>query len=189
MLTALTPALSPRRGAAAVLRRACGRLEEFTEVHVASDSPDSRNRPWRVYAPFLQSWQEDFSLRNPVVARRVVRVFAGEAYPGTALVGGRKPTPLPPSHALGAHGRGEVCWARFTQGGGSACAALRRALPWARMMLPLWGAGCRALRGCGGVGDSARTRPTGAAPLKNKNGMFRQEALNSFRAPTGAAPL
>ena len=30
-------------------------------------------------------------------------------------------------------------WVSFTQGGGSACAALRRALPWAGMSLPLWG--------------------------------------------------
>jgi hypothetical protein len=28
---------------------------------------------------------------------------------------------------------------RFTQGGGSACATVRRALPWAGMVLSLWG--------------------------------------------------
>src|SRR6266478_3109593 len=37
--------------------------------------------------------------------------------------------------------RGLRCEVSFTQGGGSACAPLRRALPWADIRLPFQGAG------------------------------------------------
>ena len=59
--------------------------------------------------------------------RGVLRAHPAEAYPGAVPERGRKPTPLPPSHARGAHGRGNGVLLRLTQGGGSACVALRRA--------------------------------------------------------------
>ena len=44
------------------------------------------------------------------------RLRSRRADPDTAPECGQKPSPLPPSHALGAHGRGVLRFFRFTQG-------------------------------------------------------------------------
>jgi len=66
----------------------------------------------------------------------------------------KNPPPFPPpmrSERMAGGG----CFLRITQGGGSASAPLRRALPWAGMLLPLWGAALGRL----GIGGSVRMRP------------------------------
>jgi len=61
------------------------------------------------------------------------------AHPDAAPEQGRKTQPpFPPSHALGASGRGGSIFARYP-GRRPACAALRRALPWAIFRCPLGG--------------------------------------------------